>query len=103
MKKERILEDIEQNQVKVELIPSESLIKTKGDYIKLKFQIGESDFAEARLDIGKKPQSYTFKLDEIPFRTMDRKEVTVKIKKKTFFGLGREDVDEKKIKLAELG
>ena len=52
-KKERINEEVGQNQVKLELIPSESLIKSKADYVKIKFQTGETT-TDARLEINNK-------------------------------------------------
>ena len=41
-------------------------------------------------------------IDETLFKTIDKKELEVTLKKKTWLGLGRDDLDTKKFKLGDL-
>lgn len=52
------------------------------------------------MDINK-DQSYTFNIDDGSFKSLDKKEFIVKLKKKKFLW-GREDLDEKKFRVHEL-
>lgn len=50
----------------------------------------------------KKNESHVFQVEDTAFRVIDRKEFTVKLKKKGFLFFGPNEMDEKKFKLSEL-
>jgi hypothetical protein len=80
------------------------LIKSGASYIKLKIPFSkEEGNIETKLNIDK-DGTFTWKMEEPKFKNIDKKEITVKLKKKKFFLLGGpEEIDKKTSKLTELG
>lgn len=102
MKKERKIEELNPNQLRIEFTSNESIVKTKGDYLKIKIPTAtEGQTINVRFDLDKS-NSEIVTLDEQIFKTIDKKEFMIKIKKKKLI-FWREDVDEKKFRPTELG
>ena len=71
--------------------------------MKVQFQQGESNIIKANIEVGKTNRNHTFHVQEdVAFRVIDKKEFTIKLKKKGFLFFGNTLIEEKKIKLSEL-
>jgi hypothetical protein len=76
-------------------------VKTKADYLKVSFEIGEKNKMECKLPVAKTNTSQLLTLEELSYKTIDRKEIVIKLKKNRFI-IGPEEMDEKKFRLSEL-
>lgn len=56
---------------------------------------------ECKLNVTKANTSHLLTLEELPYKTIDRKEIIIKLKKSRFL-FGPEELDEKKFRLSEL-
>lgn len=101
VKKEKIIEELQPNQIRAEFIPNvESLNKTGGSYIKLAIVLAEDNKVVTHFPIGK-PGSFTFAVDQESAKVLHAKEYVINLKKKGMLW-GSTKMDEKKFKLLEL-
>ncbi len=99
-KKEKINEDINPNTIRVSLKTSESLSKADASYLKLSFQVSETQELTHHFDL-KTDQTMQWPIDEQLFKTIDKKEVTLALKNTTLFFF-KSVLEEKKFKMSEL-
>lgn len=104
-KKERTIADLKPGQLRIEFTTSESLVKSGAGYIKVKIPIGsgeEKKYQEEMIEVAKN-KTFVMTLDEASFKTIDKKELLFRLKKKKFLFMGGGLLDEKKFRLTELG
>jgi hypothetical protein len=104
-KKERTIPDLKPGQLRIEFTTSESLVKSGAGYIKVKVPIGsgeEKKYQEEEIDVAKS-KTVVMTMDEASFKTIDKKELLFRLKKKKFLFMGGGLLDEKKFRLTELG
>lgn len=100
--KEKINQDIKPQSIKITITPSEELKKSGCSYVKFKLALNETKIVKGKLDIDKSCSTVLFIEDKTSWKLVDKKELTINLKKKKFL-FGQEIVDTKKFKLTELG
>ncbi len=78
----------------------ESLQRVGADYVKIHFDLNEQVKLEHRFDVGQ-DQTHVWTIDEQLFKTIDKKDLNIAIKKTTLF-LFKSEIESKKIKMTEL-
>lgn len=101
VRKERHIEDLAPNQLRIQYTSSEGLAKTNVQYVKVKMPTSEKNFIKHSFDVGKS-DTIVWTLDEAMFKVVDKKEFVLKLQKTKFLIWGKEDLDEKKLRPSEL-
>jgi hypothetical protein len=81
---------------------SDSLKKTNGTHLKIKFPLTETQIFEGRFEVAKDGKLEWSINDASNLKLVDKKDLTVSLKRKRFL-LGSEKVDERTFKLTNLG
>lgn len=101
IKKEKMIEDLQPNQIRVILKTHESLTKAGATYVKVKFDMNEEEALYHNFDDLSRDSTHVWNVSENFFKTIDKKDLNVILKKKTLL-IFRSEIETKKIKMNEL-
>ena len=101
-KKEKTNPDIKPQRIRIEYTPSEGIRKSGMSYIKYQLDINENQKITGKFDVDKAGTKEIIVDDKNLWKTVDKKDFTLSLKKKKFL-FGKERVDSKKFRLVDLG